>query len=115
MRKFRAWDSIEQKMYYKGFYICPNGDLIWRNDAAPFQNSYVLEQFTGLLDKNGIDLDWWEGDMLDWCGQIGSIIFSEGSFWFSPKDTPDEWEYMHMLADDHVNIKKISNIHEEQK
>ena len=72
-------------------------------------------RFTGLLDKNGVDLDWWEGDTLDWCDEIGSIIFSDGSFWFSPKDIPDEWEYMHMLADDCANIKKIGHIHEEQK
>ena len=29
------------------------------NDIA-----FIIEQFTDLKDKNGKDLDWWEGDIL---------------------------------------------------
>ena len=53
MRPFRVWDKDEQKMYYAGFYIEPDGSLAWRNDAKPEPDSYVLMQSTGLKDKNG--------------------------------------------------------------
>ena len=50
-------------------------------------------QFTGLKDKNGADLDWWKGDIIEFSYQhgfigalqtetvIGVITFEQGQYW----------------------------------
>lgn len=57
MRKFRVWDIREKKMYYTGFYVRPDGSIVWRNDAVPEPDSYVLMQ--SAFD----DIEIWEGDI----------------------------------------------------
>ncbi len=45
-------------------------------------DEFILIQFTGLKDKNGKDLDWWENDLLrkgsdHSCAPIGRIRYDE--------------------------------------
>lgn len=50
--QFRVWDKKEEKMYYEGFYVTPDGGLVWRNDALPDKDDYILMRSTGLKDNS---------------------------------------------------------------
>ena len=66
--KFRAWDGM--KMYLpeysdkEDFHILPDGTIVEthehgyeRHEITSFRgDSWVLMQFTGLLDKNGVEI-----------------------------------------------------------
>ena len=89
--KFRIYNPIEKRMIESG--ATPMMLHSFFKNTAPLNTRDEMEcqQFTGLKDKNGVDLDWWEDDLFRLSGVLYKIIFDEGCFWFKSLRTDNRF------------------------
>lgn len=128
---FRAWDNINKK-YWDVQELMFNTDLEveairmlnWRQYTQSTLYDFVLEQFTGLTDKNGVKI--FEGDHYQYQnGEIYTIYFVNGSFCGGLREdycSPLGWKSEDALEEGdspdviesffHKEIEVIGNIHE---
>ena len=106
--KFRAWNG-EQMV--SPDYITRDGIGYWREDSIPCYSEDLM-QFTGLKDKNGIDI--YEGDILkhnkykttkdvEWNDGVGFEC------WIDNEDELDD-----LIGYQPQCLKVIGNIHENE-
>ena len=66
--KYRVWDTVENRMvlldvpYNEGFIDIVDGCIVPASDQS--KRRFIFLQFTGLLDKNGVEV--FEGDICNW-------------------------------------------------
>ena len=103
-------DGVNETSYFKEY----NNRLCWRNEKGqhcnqPYKNG-TLMQYTGLLDKNGIEI--YEGDVVSINNpkELFQVIFRDGSFYPSSE--------LLQKCDDSFNLvfyEVVGNIYENQE
>lgn len=103
--KFKCWDNANKRFVYNLLYrIDSNGDL---------PESHTLCQFTGLKDKNGVEI--YEGDIAkDNGGFIYKVIWRKKKARFAYKCNEGSKTNMNQKEDAKI-IEVIGNIYENPK
>jgi len=118
--KFRVWDKYTHETPAEEMqFLCFNGCLVDSDGCHHSPDGYIIEQCTGLSDKNGKLI--YEGDIIHEVDKeadiddVSQIVWSQYTCHFMKLDLPETGLDRHCLLceDDSPYIEIIGNIHEQ--
>lgn len=110
--KFRAWDAIAKKMWTP--IVGLNGVLLTYNQIGGYVSFPAYEdplmQYTGLKDKNGIEI--YEGDIIkdEIDGYHDTVVYKENKFILEP--TGDDcvyWDKCEVIGNIYENPELLND------
>lgn len=125
--KFRGQGTDTNDWYYGYYFVDRNGEagILETDGARVFVEPETVCQYTGFLDKNGVEI--YKDDLTHAKGSktVFRIEWYQGAFFFVPHHThePDLWQndegkvniipmYLLMKKGGMGNVEIIGNIHE---
>ncbi len=122
--KFRLWSEADKK-YFTNISLQLATELwivIHDEDGFPkaaitdYDDEYVLEQYTGLKDENGVEI--YEGDILfdDFNNEIGYVGWNEDDLRYEICFYDSEYGDVYELLDKNYanGLKIVGNLHDKE-
>ena len=115
--KFRAWDN-DNEAWCDDFCIeLSTGLLLCDHGTTMYVQEIILEQFTGLKDKNGVGQEIYDGDLIGTPnGIVCQVVYRElyGQWWtkFNNTSHKSQWDKPLFEVAGNSYLKVIGNIHE---
>jgi len=110
--KFRAWDESRMKGLKKNDFFSIRNDG-YTSISLPSSNEPKLMQYTGLTDKNGVEI--YEGDIVKfkWLGEYTGVIkYEDCGFGLSYNANDEQMNVAMRRFYFDKNAEVIGNIHE---
>jgi hypothetical protein len=112
--KFRVWNIIENRYVEEKYnlFLCTDGQLFIETDCGlelANENNFIVEKFTGLLDKNKNEV--FEGDIVYIDLRYHLVVFESGCFMLDNYNNGDYYQGDDPLCTDWNKAEAVGDIH----